>query len=195
MKKAELRRQFRQLRKSLPTEEIDIRSRQIAQRFFEQQCTIGNSTIHLFLPILRQHEIDTWPIIDQLWRNFPDVRVAISVTDSETYRLSHYQLTPDTVLAQNRWGIPEPIGQSSIPIQTSTLDLVLVPLLIFDQQGHRVGYGGGFYDRFLADCRPDCLKIGLSLFEPIDKITDVEPTDVPLDVCITPQHTYRFSKE
>ncbi|MDB5241886.1 MAG: 5-formyltetrahydrofolate cyclo-ligase, partial [Spirosoma sp.] len=52
----------------------------------------------------------------------------------------------------------------------------------------------GYYDRFLAQCRPDCQKIGLSLFNPIDLIIDAEPTDIRLNACITPEQTYRFTK-
>lgn len=195
MKKAELRRQFLALRKSLSVQEVEARSQQIAQFFLAQKWMARIHTIHSFLPILRHNEVNTWPMIHQLWHDFPNVRIAVSVTDTQTNRLTHYPLTPDTPLAENRWGIPEPIAEGTVQIETSTIDLVLVPLLVFDQGGHRVGYGGGFYDRFLADCRPDCQKIGLSLFEPIDQIDDVEPTDVSLDACITPDHMFYFPKE
>ena len=70
--------------------------------------------------------------------------------------------------------------------------MVLVPLLAFDSKGYRVGYGKGFYDRFLKQCRNDCVKIGLSYFEPIDAINDAGEFDVPLDFCITPQKAYVF---
>jgi len=195
MTKAELRRQFLTLRKSLSVQEVEARSRQIAQRFFEQRLVASINIIHSFLPILRHNEVNTWPIIHQFWHDYPNVRIAVSVTDTEAYKLAHYSLDTNTALVENRWGIPEPIAEGAVQIETSTIDLVLVPLLVFDQGGHRVGYGGGFYDRFLADCRPDCQKIGLSLFEPIDQIDDVEPTDVSLDACITPDHMFYFPKE
>jgi len=69
---------------------------------------------------------------------------------------------------------------------------VLVPLLSFDKKGFRVGYGKGFYDRFLMQCKSDCIKIGLSYFDPIDVIDDADEFDVPLDFCITPQKVYVF---
>ena len=67
--------------------------------------------------------------------------------------------------------------------------LVLVPGVCFDQTGHRVGYGKGFYDRFLKTCRPGCLKVGLSYFEPVDPIDDVHDGDVRLDFIVTPELT------
>ena len=63
----------------------------------------------------------------------------------------------------------------------SEIDVVLVPLLCSDGQGYRVGYGKGFYDRFLVKCRPDCRKIGLSYFPPVDRIEDVTESDVKMD--------------
>ncbi|MDH3493028.1 MAG: 5-formyltetrahydrofolate cyclo-ligase, partial [Acidobacteriota bacterium] len=74
-----------------------------------------------------------------------------------------------------------------------SLDFVLVPLLCFDRRGHRVGYGGGYYDRFLAKVRPDCLKIGLSFFGPVDEIEDVHEGDIRLDYCVMPERIYDFS--
>jgi len=69
---------------------------------------------------------------------------------------------------------------------------VLVPLLICDHKGFRVGYGKGFYDRYLPYCRDNCIKIGFSYFDPVAEITDKNDFDVPLDLCITPDNVYVF---
>jgi 5-formyltetrahydrofolate cyclo-ligase len=69
---------------------------------------------------------------------------------------------------------------------------VLVPLLAFDESGYRVGYGKGFYDRFLQQCRKDVLTVGFSYFDAIDKIEDTHQFDVPLNYCITPHRIYEF---
>ncbi len=93
-------------------------------------------------------------------------------------------------MRENKWGIREPDGeQTAAP---SELDIVLVPLLAFDAQGHRVGYGKGYYDRLLAECRPDCLKIGLSAFAAEERIDDIHPLDVRLDLCLTPDESVAF---
>ena len=70
--------------------------------------------------------------------------------------------------------------------------MVLVPLLCFDESGHRVGYGKGFYDRFLTKCRPDTQKVGLSYFPPVKEITDADSFDIRLDLCLTPEKVWRF---
>jgi 5-formyltetrahydrofolate cyclo-ligase len=64
--------------------------------------------------------------------------------------------------------------------------------LCFDLRGFRVGYGKGFYDRFLKKCRADCKKIGLSFFEPVKEISDIEEFDVALNFAVTPQEIYNF---
>lgn len=110
-----------------------------------------------------------------------------------TKRLENYAWNDETVFLTNRHGIEEPNPETSQPIDIQDIDAVLVPLLAFDRQGQRVGYGGGYYDRFLSQCRPDTLKIGLSHFEPIEEIEDVDEWDVKLDLCITPDRLYRWN--
>jgi 5-formyltetrahydrofolate cyclo-ligase len=68
---------------------------------------------------------------------------------------------------------------------------VVVPLLSFDKRGHRVGYGKGFYDRFLSECSRDCIKIGLSFFAPVEVIDDVNRHDVTLDLFVMPSGSFR----
>jgi 5-formyltetrahydrofolate cyclo-ligase len=93
-------------------------------------------------------------------------------------------------LKKNSWGILEP--RQGVPAPPEKVDLVIVPLLAFDKLGHRVGYGKGFYDRFLKDCRSDCKKIGLSFFSPEEKIDDANPFDVPLHLALTPKEVFQF---
>ncbi|QJD78089.1 5-formyltetrahydrofolate cyclo-ligase [Spirosoma rhododendri] len=188
--KAELRTEFLAKRKALSADELTRRNDQLTAHFIdfftEQSQSRPLRLVHTFLPIRRQNEVDTWPIIRWLWQR--DVDIAISVSNITTNQLTHYPLTADTPLIENKWGIPEPINTGLTPVEPSAIDLVLVPLLAFDRHGHRVGYGKGYYDRFLADCRPDCLKVGLSLFEPVEQIADVNETDVPLDDCLAPNN-------
>jgi 5-formyltetrahydrofolate cyclo-ligase len=121
-------------------------------------------------------------------------RLAAPVVQPDGFSLKHYELTLATPLVNNRWGIPEPVPTSTAEVWPAQLDAVLVPLLACDQRGHRVGYGGGFYDRFLAQCRPGAKFIGLSLLddEPLAEIADVLPTDVPLHACLTPGGVWNF---
>ena len=116
--------------------------------------------------------------------------LVVPVTNFKELTLSHYLLTSTTELAENKWGILEPLAAE--PMAETAIDLILVPLLGFDKQGHRIGYGKGFYDRFLHLCRPDVLKVGLSLELPVAKITDVHAGDVLLDYAVTPEKVYTF---
>ncbi|GAB3268126.1 5-formyltetrahydrofolate cyclo-ligase [Larkinella harenae] len=195
MTKAELRTEFRQKRRSLPAADWQNRCLALSELFMallqsnRWQRTV--SVVSSFLPIVHQQEVDTWLIVRRLWRDFPQIRVAAPVTDLAAGTLTHYSITPTTEFTTSRYGIPEP--NSSFIIPDSSIDLVLVPLLAFDRSGNRVGYGGGFYDRFLPECRPDCLKIGLSLFDPVERIDDVFEGDVPLNGCFTPERFWTFS--
>jgi 5-formyltetrahydrofolate cyclo-ligase len=65
--------------------------------------------------------------------------------------------------------------------------------LAFDRDGHRAGYGKGFYDRFLTKVRPNCIKAGVSFFEPISRFQDIDPFDIAMDVCFTPDRCYNFA--
>lgn len=189
MQKENLRKEFLQKRKALTIQEVQGFSKKIHDWFFRSFPVHAYATIHTFLPIKRNNEIDTWLIINTLKKDFATNIVAPKSHEDGT--MSHYLLTKDTIFEENIWKIPEPVSNLQFPI--SEIDLVLIPLLCFDKKGYRVGYGKGYYDRFLADCRPDVLKIGLSFFEPVDEISDVDTFDIPLDYCITPNKIWQFS--
>jgi 5-formyltetrahydrofolate cyclo-ligase len=192
MHKALLRKEMLQKRLAYDAAEITRKSQQIANHFFAQFTLAAINTIHIFLPIQRQNEIDTWPIIRKLQKDYPHIQVVASVSDLAEFTLTHHWLLPETELVQNKWGIPEPQGAQAVAVEK--IDMVLVPLLAFDAQGHRVGYGKGFYDRFLALCRPETIKVGLSLEEPVAIITDIHPGDTALDYALTPTNVHQFSR-
>lgn len=194
MLKSEARQLFRDRRRALTEAGWATASDAIQERFFTWFSGVDlppGPVIHTFLPIARQKEVDTWPIVRRLWQDFSQITLVAPVTDRSSGEMTNYALRPDTPVVAGAYGIPEPTGAGR-PVSASAIDLVLVPLLAFDLRGHRVGYGGGFYDRFLARCRPDCLKVGLSLFEPIEVIQDVFEGDVRLNYCLTPDQTYCF---
>ena len=191
MSKQDLRKEFLQKRKALAETEVDVFSKQIHDWFFRNIPVHAYATIHTFLPIKRNNEIDTYLIINTLRKNFAtDIVIPRSHEDGT---MSHYLLTKDTVFEENKWEISEPSQVGSLQYSVFNIDLVLIPLLCFDKKGFRVGYGKGYYDRFLAECRPNVLKIGLSIFEPIDEISDVTAFDVQMDYCITPNKIWSFS--
>lgn len=112
-------------------------------------------------------------------------------------RIHHSNADMDAVIFEegqsltlNPFGINEPAGGEVV--DPEEIDLIFIPMLAFDQQGYRVGYGKGYYDRFLSRCRRDCIKVGLCFFEPIEMIEDVHAGDVRLDLCITPEQVYQW---
>lgn len=197
MTKAELRRVFLTKRKALTADEVSRDSQRITSNFFAylEQNDLGSSQtiLHTFLPINRQNEVDTWPIIHQIWTNYAHIQISVPVTDEYTSQLISYTLFPSTALVANRLGIPEPTIGSRYETDNTQISIVVVPLLVVDQSGHRVGYGGGYYDRFLANEVPHSRKIGVSLFGPIEHIADFDHTDVKLDVCVFPDQTIIFN--
>ncbi|TAG91084.1 MAG: hypothetical protein EAZ20_03510 [Bacteroidetes bacterium] len=103
------------------------------------------------------------------------------------------QITPETIFKTNKWQIEQPIiTEKDIFFDPKNIDWIIVPLLVFDKNGFRVGYGKGFYDKFLAECKPDVLTIGVNFFPPVEKITDIEPFDICLHRCITPDKIFIF---
>jgi 5-formyltetrahydrofolate cyclo-ligase len=194
LSKAALRRAALARRQALPPAEVAQRSQQLAALLFEHFAVAQWRWLHVFLPLARKNEPDTWPIIHQLWAGQPAPRLAAPVVQPDGISLRHYELTPATPLLASRWGIPEPLADPATEVVPAQLDAVLVPLLACDQQGQRVGYGGGFYDRFLAECRPGTLFIGLNILDdaPVPALADVLPTDVPLHACLTPGGVWNF---
>lgn len=137
---------------------------------------VAEPNMHLFTGYLR-HAI-------------PSVQVAYPVIDPQTETMQAFLIDEDTTYTTNAWGITEP--KNGHPIYPDEIDLVFVPLLIFDKSGQRVGFGKGYYDKFLAVCREDVITIGFSYFDPVENITDADAFDVPLNYCITPNTVYEF---
>lgn len=153
------------------------------------RCAIWQGTYyHLFLTITQKGEVDTHPILDILHGR--DKKIVLSKADFKQGSLRHFLLEEDTRIVESSYGIPEPVeGQEISP---ELLDVVFVPLLAYDKKGMRLGYGKGFYDRFLAQCSEKCLKVGLSFFAPETELIPSEPWDLALDMVVTPSAFYRF---
>ncbi len=192
--KVTLRRAALARRAALPAAEVAQRSAQLCEQLFQHFPVARWRWLHVFLPLHKQHEPDTWRIIRRVWAEKLPVRLVVPVVQPDGTSLKHYELTPDTPLAENRWGILEPVPTAATEVRPAQLDAVLLPLLAMDQAGQRVGYGGGFYDRFLAECGPATQFIGLSILgeAPVARISDVLPTDVPLHACLMPDGVWRF---
>jgi 5-formyltetrahydrofolate cyclo-ligase len=147
-------------------------------------------TLLSYWPIEENNEPNTHFITEFLRFRNPEIAIAYPVADFATMTMSALAVDIDTAFTKQELNIYEPQEGRMIPPQE--IDMVIVPLLAADQKGYRVGYGKGFYDKYLAACREDCIRVGLSYFEPVDSLDDCNEFDVPLSLCITPHNVYGF---
>lgn len=190
MYKKELRQKYKALRRELSLEEIESNSLSIANKLLQLDIW-DRLYFHLFLTIEEQKEINTEFILQILAGK--DKEIVVAKTDFNSIQMTHYLLTDNTKFKKNEYNIPEPVDGIEVPV--SKIDVVFVPLLAFDTKGNRVGYGKGFYDKFLSQCQPETIKIGLSFFEAEEEIIDVYTDDIRLDYCVTPNKIYTFLKK
>ena len=169
-----LRSQFLQKREKMSEVERREKSLLISQQVKSFLHNNAIQTVHTFLPQRGKNEVDTYNIISMIRESFPYVQVIVPRIITGTRNMEHYLLEQTTILIENKWKIPEPDPATTQQVNVINIDAVLIPLLAFDKSGYRVGYGGGFYDRFLSLCRPDTVKAGLSFFDPVEEITDTE---------------------
>ena len=157
-----------------------------------QRLPIGNDVQLLmsYWPLEHHNEMNVLLYTHYLEHSIPGLKVAFPVVDFDTKQMDAVLVHDETDFVENSFGIPEPEDGSLVDPQE--IDMVFVPLLAFDQEGYRVGYGKGFYDRFLQKCRKNCLAVGFSYFDPVERIKDRNQFDVPLNYCITPDKIYEF---
>ena len=187
MTKNELRKKYKSFRNELSIDQIEDLSIAIANQTLK--LPIWKHTFyHIFLSIEEHKEVNTDYILNIL--SGKDKNILISKSDFKTGDMTHFLLTDNTVIKKNHYNIPEPVD--GIEISNDKIEVVFIPLLAFDIAGNRVGYGKGFYDRFLAHCKPETIKIGLSFFDAEDEINDVFESDVRLNYCATPLRFYKF---
>lgn len=182
MNKKQLRSIFLERRKEMDSDVAHRKSQSIANTFFETIPLKGDETIHVFLPILKNNEVDTWAIINRLKVLHPEITIVAPVTDFKSKKMVSHIIETGTNIKINKYGIPEPQSTDTIP--DNEIDIVITPLLAVDKQNYRVGYGGGFYDRFFNNCKQNVLKIGVGFFDPIPAISDIDQYDVALDTYI-----------
>ena len=184
MTKSELRRLYKQKRAALSDHDSEQFSVQIFNNF-KERFNLHGKQISIFLPIKRLKEINTWHFLNGYEANY---YLPVVKTD----KLVHIKYETQNQLEESEWGIPEPTyGQEASP---HLFDAVLIPLLAYDYKGNRIGYGKGFYDSFIKDCREDCQLIGLSFFEPEPQKIEIIPSDIPIQYCVTPKKIHDFSQ-
>lgn len=189
MTKKELRKVFKERRSLLDSDQIVHLQSQLEKKFLDihlPDCRM----VHSYIPLFQNNEPDPLPIIRQWKYRCPALQWCAPVSNPSNFTMLHLRIDEHTEYTKNVWGIQEPMTGETINIQS--IDAAFVPLLAFDKNGQRVGYGKGFYDRFLSEAPREMLKIGLSFFSPVDGIDDIDFFDKKLDFCITPDQVYAF---
>ena len=189
MLKAEARKLYKEKRLALSAVE---RGR------FDDLLLIQLQTIELpfitfllsYWPLEQNSEPNTHLFSDYVEFQNPELITCYPKTNFTKGTMHALQTNDDTRFRKNEYSIYEP--EDGEVVNPAGIDMIFVPLISFDKKGYRVGYGKGFYDRYLAQCRSECVKIGFSYFEPLDKIDDNNEFDVPLDLCVTPANVYVF---
>jgi len=188
MNKETTRKLYIEKRNELSAEQIQVKSSLITESFITSDIWKNSKLIHIFISISGKKEVDTSFLIDFFFTQHPEIKICTSIVVGND--LVHTHIAETTTYLSNKWNIPEPVERNVL--NESEIDLVLLPLLAFDIKGNRVGYGKSFYDRFLKKCKPDVVKVGLSLFEAAEELIEGDAWDVSLDWALTPNQVYEF---
>lgn len=186
--KAELRKYFRVKRASLSDEERKKLSFLIEQQILSYlDLRPKLKHMHIFLPIKKLKEVDTFPLIQKLLDRGLDLYT--SAVDFQTQEMKTLKIRVPLETVEDEFGIPVPVHQEITEIKC--IQMVLIPLLAYDLDGNRLGYGMGFYDRFLEALPRKVVKAGVSFFSPEEQIPS-ESHDIKLDICFTAKEIHQF---
>jgi 5-formyltetrahydrofolate cyclo-ligase len=190
MTKKELRQKYKLLRQELNQNTIDQLSRECF-KFLFTDFDLKKKNIGIFLPIQIKKEPNTFLLFTEF--SFDTINYFAPKIDKDSDVINFYSISSIAQLEYGLYQIPEPLTLNKI--EFSNLDIILIPLLCFDSNGNRVGYGKGYYDRLLENAPKNLLKIGISLFNEPEQIDDVNSNDIELDFCITPKQLIKFNYE
>lgn len=175
MDKKALRQEIREKKRQMTAEQIEKTSARLGELFFQSAYYQQAKTIYGYLPY--NQEVRTVPMLERALADGKKVAVPKVYGDKMVF----IYITDLTRVAKGYAGIPEPLEDG--PVADDPTALVLMPGLAFDRQGHRIGYGGGFYDKFLA-AEPNHPTLALCYaFQMLDTL-ETEAFDIPVDCVI-----------
>ncbi|UMZ74574.1 5-formyltetrahydrofolate cyclo-ligase [Natranaerofaba carboxydovora] len=169
--KKRLRKEMIDKRKEIPIEEVDRKSESIKEKFISFSSYQKANSIMAYLPF--QNEVDTMPIIKDAIKKGKKVTVPKTYPKTKTM-VPALIVDLENDFAYGNYGVLEPKEDRLFPLEPTEIDLVVVPGVAFDEDGYRLGYGGGYYDRFISKLREDTILAAVSFEEQI-------VTKVPLD--------------
>lgn len=187
--KQQLRKEFLQKRKAIHSQQ-KLKQDDLLLIQFQNLYFPTTTTLLTYFPIPHQAEPNTIAFTNYLRHTIPNLQIAYPVCNFDDNTMQAILINEQTIYKTNSYGIAEP--KEGPILNTTDIDLVFVPLICYDKQGYRVGFGKGFYDKYLSQCKSECIFLGFSYFDPVEKIDDVNHLDIPLHYCITPHQVYEF---
>lgn len=185
-----LRQQKREQRRQLSSSQQAKHAQQLAERLLRHSLFIDSQNIAAYLS--NDGEIDTAPIIEQAWNLGKQIYLPVLSAHENSLLFAPFE--KDSSVCRNQFGIDEPDCPPEYWLKAEHMDLILLPLVAFDEQGNRIGMGGGFYDRSLANIRQQdnpTQLIGLAHeIQKTDQL-DVQSWDVSLDAIVTESDFYK----
>lgn len=179
--KNSLRRQILERRKSLTLPEVQEKSRSAAKLLTAHPAYIHAKTILIYLPT--RNETETRDIISTAWQEHKTVTIPVSLTKNKNLLLS--RLDSFAHLKAGAYAILEPDENYLLPVEPGLIDLAILPGVAFDRRGFRLGYGAGYFDRFLPSLRPDCVRVALCYDFQVLETLPAEEHDLPVNLIIT----------
>ncbi len=189
MTKKEIRKIELGKRIQLSPQELQDKTMLIVNQF---KGIVKSSTKYLlsYYPLRERNEFDVSICEKIVKETSPSTQIAWPRIALHSTGMDAHLIEENKLFIKNKFNILEPLdGELIVP---EVLDVIFVPLIAFNRNGFRVGYGRGFYDRYLPGCRSDVIKVGFSFFDAVDRIDDINEFDVPLNLCITPTCIYEF---
>lgn len=180
MIKNELRKKMKKIRDNIPSDKRKIEDQIIAKTLINSEIYINAETLFIYNSF--RSEVDTTYIIKEALN---EKIVGLPVTNSLDHSMEAYEINEDSVFVQDSYGIQIPDTKTSNIINPKEIDLTIVPLLAYDNLGNRLGYGGGYYDRYLPRLREDAIVVGIAYSNQFVEELTVEDFDKKLDYVVT----------
>ena len=184
--KEKLRKEALLKRAKLKSLKVENISKKITTELFKN-FDFNKLNVHLFYPILKNNEVNTWHIHNKL-SNSKNLYTTIFDESTKSWKCISFQ--PKVKFNTGKFNIPFP---SIYKVDLfKKIDIILIPLIVFDKYGNRIGYGKGVYDNILKELNTNCIKVGLSLFKVSLENIQSESHDIALDYCQTPNKLFNF---
>lgn len=192
--KESLRKEFSAIRDAIPEGTQVLKSVAVWKYFFDTEEYKAAKTVMLYSDI--KSEVKTTVFAERIISD--GKRLVFPVCNKETREITPYAVSGISKLRAQAYGILEPSEElirlgEILAVSKDEIDIVVVPAIVFDLFGDRIGYGGGFYDRFLKDFKG--FKVGVSYSECVCYSVPAEETDVKVDMLITEAGCERFGQE